>query len=67
MAVTHAIGFARDLNLNCPTETSTLVHLSIPVFAAFREKRAASVSSTRSSSSTHIPQVRSSRALYFIM
>jgi hypothetical protein len=34
MAVTHAIGFARDLNLNCPTETSTLMHLSIPVFAA---------------------------------
>jgi hypothetical protein len=26
MAVAHAFGFARDLNLNCPTETSTFVH-----------------------------------------
>ena len=26
MAVAHAFGFARDLNLHCPTETSTFVH-----------------------------------------
>ena len=33
MAVTHAFGFARDLNLNCPTETSTLVHHQSPRLA----------------------------------
>src|SRR5690349_4314764 len=30
MAVAHAFGFARDLNLNCPTETSTFVHHQSP-------------------------------------
>src|SRR6185369_13072190 len=33
MAVTHAFGFARDLNLNCPTETSTFVHHQSPRLA----------------------------------
>jgi hypothetical protein len=33
MAVAHAFGFARDLNLNCPTETSTFVHHRSPRFA----------------------------------
>jgi hypothetical protein len=32
MAVAHAFGFARDLNLNCPTETSTFVHNHRPSF-----------------------------------
>ena len=33
MAVAHAFGFARDLNLNCPTETSTFVHHQSPRFS----------------------------------
>ena len=33
MAVAHAFGFARDLNLNCPTETSTFVHHQSPRLA----------------------------------
>jgi hypothetical protein len=30
MAVAHAFGFARDLNLHRPTETSTFVHHQSP-------------------------------------
>ena len=32
MAVAHAFGFARDLNLHRPTETSTFVHHHCPSF-----------------------------------
>ena len=58
MAVAHAFGFARDLNLNCPTETSTFVHHQSPRLALTKGSQLfiGSPGSTSRTSPSVIPQ-----------